>query len=319
MPRWTAFGELHPRALCSCSRLRATLIWFPVSGRSPLLFVILYALLVVPNAAPAQEVPLVEKSLAQLSDPPLSPVGIKALAIRPAAWLHAETPHFILHYRRITEARRVALEIDFHVTYVAKVLNAGPERYARKSHVYIFEDEKDWKSFLPEVPQPAWVASFARGDELYLNVRDSHTGIFDSQILAHETTHAIVARLYPGKHWPTWLGEGFAEQMSGASTGARMGQYNQRLLQHYQLATLPLDKLVTTTEYPEDTKAVAQLYQSSEKLIRFLMTKHPPDRFPKFVDSILDDEPFSTAVVKVYGDRYKDYATFAKDYARLAQ
>ena len=214
--------------------------------------------------ATRQEVPLVEKPFAQLSDQQISPVGEKALAIRPAAWLHGETPHFILHYRRITEAKRVALEIDFHVTYVAKVLNAGPERYARKSHVFIFEDENDWKTFVTQADAPPWSASFTRGDELFLNVRDSHTGIFDSQTLAHETTHAVVARLYPGKHWPTWLGEGFAEQMSGASTGARMGQYNQRLLQHYQFATLPLDKVVTTTEYPEDTKAVAQLYQSSE-------------------------------------------------------
>ena len=290
-----------------------------MTGRFPFLFVILAALLAAPYAVRAQGIQIVEKPLAQLSDPPISAVGEKALAIRPAAWLDAETPHFILHYRRITEANRVALEIDFHVTYVAKVLNAGPERFARKSHVYIFEDEKDWKTFLPQVPEPDWVSSFARGDELYLNVRDGRTGMFDSQTLAHETTHAVVARLYPRKHWPTWLGEGFAEQMSGASTGARMGQYNQRLLQHYQFATLPLDKLVTTTEYPEDTKAVTQLYQSSEKLIRFLMVKHPPERFPKFVDSILDGDPFSVAVVKIYGDRYKDYDAFAKEYVRLAQ
>ncbi len=275
------------------------------------------AFLVSTNAARGLEAALVEKPFAQLSDQQISPFGQKALAIRPAAWLQGETPHFILHYRRITEAKRVALEIDFHVTYVAKVLGAGPERYARKSHVYIFEDEKDWKVFLTEAAKPAWVASFAHGDELYLNVRDSHTGLFDSQTLAHETTHAIVARLYPGKPWPTWLGEGFAEEMSGESTSARMGQYNPRLLQHYQLANMPLDKLVTTTEYPEDIKAVAQLYQSSERLIRFLMLRNPPERFPKLVDAILDGDPFGVAVVKIYGDRYKDYATFVNEYARV--
>ncbi len=261
----------------------------------------------------------VETPFAQLSDQSISSVGQQALAIRPAAWFHGETPHFVLHYRRITEARRVAIEIDFHVTYIAKVLSAPPERYARKSHVFIFEDENDWKTFVAQAGAPPWAASFTRGDELFLNIRDARTGIFDSQTLAHETTHAVVARLYPGKPWPTWLGEGFAEQMSGASTGARMGQYNQRLLQRFQLATLPLDRLVTTTEYPQDPREVAQLYQSSERLIRFLMTKNPPDRFPKFVDSILDGDPFSVAVVKVYGDKYKDYDTFAKEYARLAQ
>ena len=281
--------------------------------------VLLFLALLPTRRGHAQDAQLVEKPFAQLSDQKVSSVGQQALAIRPAAWLHGETPHFILHYRRITEAKRVALEIDFHVTYVAKVLNAGHELSARKSHVFIFEDENDWKTFVAQADAPPWAASFTRGDELFLNIRDAHTGIFDSQTLAHETTHAVVARLYPDQPWPTWLGEGFAEQMSGASTGARMGQYNQRLLQRFQFATLPLDKVVTTTKYPEDPRMVAQLYQSSEKRIRCQMVKNPPDRFPKFVDSILAGDPFSVAVVKVYGDRYKDYDAFAKDYLRLAQ
>ena len=267
----------------------------------------------------AEDPAIVEKPPGQLVTADISPVGQIALAIRPAAWLNAETPHFILHYRRITEARRVAIEIEFHLAYVARVLGAGPERYARKSHVFIFEDEKDWQGFLPAANAPEWSSSFARGDELFLNVRDSRTGLFDSQTLAHETTHAIVARLYPGKRWPKWLSEGFAEHMSGQSTGARMGQYNQRLLQRFQMATLPLDKLVATESYPDDPRDVAQFYQSSEKLVRFLMTKNPPERFPNFVGLILDNTPFPDAITKIYGDKYKDHDTFTKEYARLAQ
>ena len=49
------------------------------------------------------------------------------------------------------------------------------------------------------------------------------------------------------------------------------------------------------------------------------MTKNPPERFPKFVDLLLDNTPFPDAVVKIYGDKYKDYDTFTKEYARLAQ
>ena len=267
----------------------------------------------------AEDPAVVERPPGQLVTADISPVGQTALAIRPAAWLNAETPHFILHYRRITEAKRVTIEIEFHLGYVAKVLGAGPERYARKSHVFIFEDEKDWKGFLPAANAPEWSSSFARGDELFLNVRDSHTGLFDSQTLAHETTHAIVARLYPGKRWPKWLSEGFAEHMSGQSTGARMGQYNQRLLQRFQMATLPLDKLISTESYPDDPRAVAQFYQSSEKLVRFLMTKNPPERFPPFVGLLLDNTPFPDAITKTYGDKYKDYDTFTKEYVRLAQ
>ena len=266
----------------------------------------------------ADDPPHVEqKPFAALSDQELDENGKIALAIRPEAWLHGEIPHFILHYRRITEAQRVAIEIEYHLAYVAKVLGAGPERYARKAHVYIFEDEKDWKGFLQQTGAPPWVSSFAYGTSLFLNIRDARTGIFDSQTLAHETTHAVVARLYPDKRWPLWLSEGFAEQMSGAATSARMGQYNQRLLQHFRFATLPLDQLTSMTQYPQDVQAVAQLYQSSEKLTRFLMTQLPPDRFPKFVNAlVVDGDTMQTAVPKIYGDKFHDYAAFAAAYQR---
>ncbi len=267
--------------------------------------------------ASADEIPFQEKPFAALANQQVSDHGQTALNVRPQAWLHGESPHFIIHYRRITEAKRVALEIEFHLAYVAKTLGAGPERYAKKSHVYIFEDEKDWKTFVAQTTIPAWTASFAYGDELFLNVRNGQTGTFDSQTLAHETTHAVVARLYPGRRWPLWLSEGFAEQMSGQSVGARMGQYNQRMLQRFQVATVPLDQLTAMTVYPPDPRDVAALYQSAEKLVRFLMVNNPPDRFTKLVELLLDGEDLSTAIPKIYGDRYPTYAAFQQAYARL--
>ncbi len=272
---------------------------------------------VVIGRAAADEVPFQEKPWAALANQQVSDNGQTALNVRPQAWLHGESPHFILHYRRVTEAKRVALEIEFHLAYVAKTLGAEPERYAKKSHVFIFEDEKDWKTFIAQTTIPAWTASFAYGDELFLNVRNGQTGTFDSQTLAHETTHAVVARLYPGRRWPLWLSEGFAEQMSGQSVGARMGQYNQRMLQRFQVATVPLDQLTGMTVYPPDPRDVAALYQSAEKLTRFLMVNNPPDRFTKLVDVLLDGEELSTAVPKIYGDRYPTYAVFQQAYARL--
>ena len=275
------------------------------------------SLLGAADPARADEVPLEQKPFAALSDQDVGEDGQIALAIRPESWLHAEIPHFILHYRRITEARRVAIEIEYHLAYVAKLLGAGPERYAKKAHVFIFEDEKDWKGFVAQTGAPPWSSSFAHGTSLYLNIRDARTGIFDSQTLAHETTHAVVARLYPGHRWPLWLSEGFAEQMSGAATSARMGQYNQRLLQHFRFATLPLDQLTTMTAYPQDVQAVGQLYQSSEKLVRFMMTQLPPDRFPKFIDAlVVDGGTMQAAVAKVYADKYPTYAAFAAAYQR---
>ena len=247
----------------------------------------------------------------------MSDDGRIALSIRPGLWLQGESPDFIIHYRRVTEAKKVALEIEYYLTYIAKTLGAGPEKYAHKSHVYIFEDENDWKVFLPQTNASPWSASFAYGDELFLNVREGKTGMFDSQTLAHETTHAVVARLYPRHRWPLWLSEGFAEQMSGQSISARQGIYNPRLLQRTQVPPMPLDQLTSLTVYPTDLREVSQLYQSSERLVRFLMKDHPPERFVHLLDSLTSGETLEAAVPKVYPERYKDYAAFVKRYNLL--
>ncbi len=241
--------------------------------------------------------------------------GQIALSIRPQAWLHGECPHFILHYRRITEAKTVALQIEFHLAFVAKTLGAGPERYAAKSHVFIFEDDKDWKAFLAQTTVPPWAGSFAFGDELFLNVRNGTTGTFDAQTLAHETTHAVVARLYPGRRFPLWLSEGFAEEMSGRSFAARQG-FNPRTLERFHTPPLSLPELTAMTAYPVNPMAVAQLYQSSEKLVHFLLAK-APDRFPRLIDHLLNGEDLPAAVPEIYGDIYPSYAAFAQQYARL--
>ncbi len=93
----------------------------------------------------------------------------------------------------------------------------GRNATRKKSHVFIFEDEKDWKTFLAQDRHAR------RGRRVLPTATNCSStcatatrALFDSQTLAHETTHAVVARLYPGKRWPLWLSEGFAEQMSGA-------------------------------------------------------------------------------------------------------
>ena len=207
---------------------------------------------------PPRETRLVEKKLEQLTNHQMDPLCAKALAISPAKWKHAETENFILHYRRQTEAQRVAREIEFDLWYVAKVLAAPKGSYARKSHVYIFQDEKEWRQFLLNDSKPDWMASFARGDELFLHVGGMGEG-FDSHLLAHETTHAVVSRIYPGRHWPVWLNEGFAEFMGDASVAARKQQFRKGLEKDLTHAGLSIQELTAMTEYPEDREKIRQL------------------------------------------------------------
>lgn len=275
------------------------------------------------NAAPAREVPLIEKKLEELSNREVSADGQKALAINAAKWKHAETDNFILHYRRVTEAQKVAREVEYDLWFVATTLGAGKDRYAMKSHVFVFEDEDEWKQFLGASSNPMkWAVSFAHGDDLYLNVRgsgNSGSGSFDSHTLAHETTHAVVARLYPRARWPLWLNEGFAEYMGGASVAARKGQSGKRYERDLKMADMSLPTLEGLTEYPSSEAQIHALYQTSEKFVRFLMSEAPKDRLAKFIDAELAGKGMKDGVLEIYADKFKDWDAFMKRFERFSK
>lgn len=274
-------------------------------------------------AAPDQgprEVPLVEKKWDELVNKEVSKDGTTALEIEKDKWKHAETENFILHYRRATEAQKVAREVEYDLWFVAKALGATKDRYQRKSHVFIFEDEDEWKKFVGLTKAPAWSASFAYGDELFLNVRRTEgPKRFDSNTLAHETTHAVVARLFPQKRWPLWLNEGWAEYMGGASVAARKGQSVKGHQARLRLAEMPLATLEALKEYPSDEASVRQLYQTSEKLVRFLMDEMPKERILQFIDAALAGKSLRDSVLEVYGDKVKDWPDFEKKFEKFTK
>ena len=260
-----------------------------------------------------------EKPFDQLSNQEINEFGRKALAIRPNEWKHAETDNFILHYRRVTEAKKVAREVEYDIKFVATALGAAKDRYQKKSHVYIFEDEAEWKRFLAQTTVAPWAVSFARGDDLFLNLRNREGMAFDSRTLAHETTHAVVARLYPRTEWPLWLNEGLAEYMGAASVATRKNQTIKRHEHTLNFASMSLDQIQEIKVYPQDPVEVAQLYETAEKLIRFIMTELPKDRFTRFIDAVLGGKSLGDALLYVYPDKLVSYDDFQKKFARFTK
>ena len=278
----------------------------------------------VPSNAAPRDTKLVEKKFEELSNQTPSADGAKALGINAAKWKHAETDNFILHYQRVTEAAKVAREVEYDLWFVATTLGAGKDRYTKKSHVYVFEDADEWKQFLAVSSNPMkWAASYAHGDELFLNVRGGgNTGAgasFDSNTLAHETTHAVVARIYPGKRWPLWLNEGFAEYMGGASIAARKGQSAKRHQGSLTMAEMPLSTMESLEAYPTNEAGIGQLYQTSEKFVRFLMSEGPKERIVAFIDAVVGGKKMQDAVLEVYGDKFKTWDAFMKKYERFTK
>lgn len=286
----------------------------------PLWFLAAFCLLTAasaqPEPKPPQDARLVEKKFEELSDVRLSPLGQKVLEINPKKWRHAESENFVYHFRRVTEAQRVVREVEYTLWFVAKALNAGKDRYTKKSHVFIFLDEKEWRQFLIDNGFPEWSASFAHGDDLYLSVARAG-GQFDSDTLSHEATHAVVARLYPRQRWPLWLNEGFAEYMGTATQAFRKKIYLKGMQGKLSKADMELDELFALKQYPQEREKVTTLYQTSERVVRFVMTDFPKERFPQFVDVVLAGNSFEDAMLQVYGDSISSAAELRKKYNRF--
>lgn len=271
------------------------------------------------DQSPSRTVRLDEKDWDKLPDTNVTKYGQAALDANPKRWKHAETNNYILHYRRITEARKVARELEYNIWFVASALDADLGKSDRKAHAFIFEDEQEWREFVVRMDLPDWSSSLAVGQELFLNVRATGAdGRFDSATLAHEATHAVVARLYPAHRWPTWLNEGFAEFMSAASVADRKNQTLGRHQRRLDAATIPLEQLIRMETYPANPDDVAAYYQSSERLVRFLMQELPANRFSRFIDELLaNGGDFQKALLAVYGDKLTSYDDFAKGYAKF--
>jgi len=253
-----------------------------------------------------------QKTWETLSNRDISNLGQEALGMNPRGWYHGETENFILHYRNFSDALQIAREIEFDLWYVARTLGATKEQYARKSHVYVFQDDKEWQIFVTQAHQrQAWAHSFAVHDELFLNVHGTGQGL-ESHTLAHETTHAVVARIYVSRRWPLWLSEGFADYMADACASVRRGLPPGANPRNLRAATLSVTELLAVSRYPEDPESISRLYDTGTKFVRYLFAKYPAELFPRFVDRLLDGIAAPLALAEVYGDEFRDLPKFDK-------
>src|SRR5215207_5439608 len=90
---------------------------------------------------------LPEIAFDRLSDRALSALGERALAVRPTEWKHAETEHFIYHFFDAPTASAVSVEAEFYYRVIASELARDTASWERKCHVFMFDQEADWKKF----------------------------------------------------------------------------------------------------------------------------------------------------------------------------
>jgi hypothetical protein len=253
-----------------------------------------------------------------LSDRMVSALGRKALGIRPGDWKHGETAHFVYHFFDRPMASAVSVEAEFYYRVIADELGKDTSLWERKCHLFLFDDEADWKLFQKFGGLDPWTGGIHGEGSLFIHRNAGRQA--ENGTLPHEITHLVLYRFF-GQGIPLWLNEGFAEY---AATRCRAAFYRARGYNSRPRASpvnaghyIPLAELTTATGYPAEEPQVLAFYEESQKLVRFLCAA---DRkaFPVLLESLGNGARLETAFGKSYGTRFLNLEAIERHFKNYA-
>jgi hypothetical protein len=280
------------------------------------------ALLLFCISAFAEEVsstgPVTEISFEKLTDRALTALGQKALRIRPTEWKHAETAHFIYHFFDTPMASVVSVEAEFSYRVIATELGKDTSEWERKCHLFLFDDEADWRMFQQCGGLDPWTGGIHSEGALF--VRRNPGWKSENATLPHEITHLVLYRFF-GPGIPLWLNEGFAEYAAARCRASfyRARGYSARPRANSVNATqyIPLAELTGAIGYPADETKVAAFYEESQKLVRFLSAANRKG-FQQFLEAMGKGARFETAAAANFGNRFLNLDTVEREFKSYA-
>ena len=230
----------------------------------------------------------------------LTPRGRQVLELEGIHWRHAQTPHFVIHFEQAIFARKVARMAEFMHGYIAGDLQGVSDHAEGRSHIFIFRSPKRWEEFRSVLPDvPAW--SFSQVENTVLFLQQADDTQTSGAILAHEMTHIIVNRFFPGD-CPLWLNEGLATYYQEFGYAAFKGIKKSRRAQFTKLKEIyPLKNLLSLTDYPSQDWQIDSFYETSKYIVGFLLLDKPPTLFTAFMEDMIDDMAPPDAFLKHYG------------------
>lgn len=234
-------------------------------------------------------------------------------------WKHARAGDFIFHFRKTSNMKRLAGITEKMVNTITADLLIDEEDSKQRNKeliiIYLMDDEGRWKRFLSMAGVASWAVGFANGDEIFLYIDWGSTQYrpFALRLLAHELTHIVFRRLYPG-YIPEWLNEGFAEYEE-----AEAGKYIKQAVysRHKEMNktdSFDIDELIALQNIPSGRREM--FYLQSKRLVSFLYKKHGKEDFIKLIKVIQSGVSFQEAVMQVYKNEYSNYKTFKSSAAR---
>lgn len=255
-----------------------------------------------------------EVPLQALSDRNFTPLAQQALSIRSTEWKHAESTNFVYHYFHSFVAAPVSVEAEFYYRLIAKELDKDTTQWERKSHIFVFETDADWKEFQRKGALDPWTGGIHSGGSLFIQRNPENK--FKGNTLGHEVTHLVIDRFF-GSGVPLWLNEGFAEYASSRFYAAfnRARGYSARPMSRSVPPGLylPVAQLTSLMSYPQDTAQVAVFYNESERLVRFLSSVDKKG-FNTFLEAMSKGNRVDTALNKGFGSRFINLDALDRDF-----
>lgn len=254
----------------------------------------------------------------QLSEKEVTQLGKAALAIRDKDWKHAETAHFIFHFFHGFVASRVSSEMEFYYNCYSQELKKDTSQWQRKCHVFVFEQDEDWRAFLVNAKLDPWTGGLHSRDELFIQRNPQYK--FKGNALGHETAHLVLYRFF-GPGIPLWLNEGYAENASMkfyAQLEYKRGYLSKPHSEKIEEADyIPIKKLNSMVEYPEPEKDVVLFYAESEKAVNFLR-RQGIEKLSPFIDALAKGGTLENALWNTYGSQLSSMEAFDREFKSFA-
>ena len=237
-----------------------------------------------------------------LSDRSISASGRAALQIHRDLWKHAETEHFVYHFRDEREAETVYVHAEAYYGWIKQMFGITEDTWPVKCHIYVFENKTIWKEFNQEPGERLPGAeAYTNGTELFIYREPFY--LEPQKVLAHEITHIVVHRFIKGTV-PLYLNEGFAEFMAykAIALQADGNEYNLRTIAMIpEKDFVPIDKLASMKNYPETPEAKGIFYHESELFARYLILNNDPKKFYSLLERSASGVSLKQALQETYG------------------
>ena len=236
-----------------------------------------------------------------------------ALSFEKELWKHAETEHFIYHFTNAKEAETVYIHAEVYYKWVKELFGISEDRWSKRAHVFVFQDEKTWKEFLARAHPTLHGDAYTNGWELFI-WRDPYW-LSPMKTMAHEITHVILFRFLDGPI-PLFLNEGFAEFVSYRALAMQTGgnEFDIRIMQLVPNEKfIPLNELMDAKTYPQDK--IETFYRESELFARYLLLSYDSKLFYKLLREVSAGKDTAGSIREIYG---LDFQTLEKKFRSYA-